>query len=69
MRFSANRFYIERYVKCVNCGTLIYESEASAAPVVDGRTYCSDWCVDWASNRDKRLTAAEQGGNWDIPPR
>ena len=24
MRFSGNRYYIERYVKCRNCGILIY---------------------------------------------
>jgi len=25
MRFSANGYYIERYVKCANCGLLIYD--------------------------------------------
>ena len=56
MRFSDNRFYIVKYVKCANCGMLVYgkgiEKELS------GKThlYCSDWCLEWA-----RLRATHDG--------
>ena len=29
MRFAPNHLYIEEYVKCVNCGVLIYEKAAA----------------------------------------
>ena len=33
MRFSANGYYIERYVKCATCGMLVYgEGIAGTAP-------------------------------------
>ena len=49
MRFAQNRLYVEAYIKCANCGVLIYEN----APVDDpAAIYCSDWCRDWAARRD-----------------
>ncbi len=52
MRFSENGFYIERYIKCDNCGMLIY-GEGLARESDDGepQLYCSDWCVEWARLR------------------
>ncbi|MFX3653909.1 MAG: hypothetical protein ACN6IW_00250 [Paracoccaceae bacterium] len=61
MKFSGNRFYIESYTKCANCGTLVYDDlpEDKARKVVaDGATYCSQWCVDWAQEREARRAAA-----------
>jgi N-methylhydantoinase B len=52
MRFSENGYYIERYVKCQNCGLLIYDQ---GLPVErEGRTllYCSEWCIEWARLRE-----------------
>jgi N-methylhydantoinase B len=51
MRFSENGFYIEKYLKCANCGLLVYGAGVTA--LVDGKKclYCSDWCVEWAALR------------------
>src|SRR6185312_6427836 len=49
MRFSENGFYIEKYLKCANCGLLVYGAGVTA--LVEGKKclYCSDWCVEWAA--------------------
>ena len=49
MRFSDNGYYIERYIKCDNCGVLIYQ-EAEAVNEED-RIYCTEWCQEWARLR------------------
>jgi N-methylhydantoinase B len=53
MRFSENGFYIEKYLKCANCGLLVYGAGVTA--LVDGKKclYCSDWCVEWAALRER----------------
>ena len=52
MRFSENGYYIEKYLKCANCGLLIYGQGIRAR---DGgpHLYCSDWCVEWAALRER----------------
>ncbi|WP_062204767.1 hypothetical protein [Aureimonas sp. AU12] len=59
MKFSANRMYVESYEKCQNCGILLYESAADKQDrqAIDGRIYCSAWCVDWAAERMARRLA------------
>lgn len=55
MRFAGNRLYIEEYIKCTNCGTLIYETDRPACvEIEDTGLFCSQWCVDWAAAREKR---------------
>jgi len=55
MRFADKRYYIEAYVKCANCGVLVYEEDTQAAAASRGGTvYCSDWCRDWAASHAKR---------------
>lgn len=56
MKFSQNGLYIERYLKCTNCGVLIYENDSGAegAREHDGGLFCSVWCVDWARQRAAR---------------
>ena len=54
MKFAPNRLYIEEYVKCTNCGVLIYEDRSkdkSATIVKNGKPYCSQWCLDWEHAR------------------
>ncbi|MEX2480251.1 MAG: hypothetical protein WD928_05255 [Gammaproteobacteria bacterium] len=51
MRFSDNGYYIERYVKCANCGMLIYDDGVTAPVAGEAQQYCSQWCVDWATAR------------------
>ncbi|MDH0572772.1 MULTISPECIES: hypothetical protein [Pseudomonas] len=58
MKFSENGLYIERYVKCANCGVLIYPQDADKKVKIDHKELCSDWCVTWAAEREKR--AAKQ---------
>jgi hypothetical protein len=50
MQFSDNGYYIERYIKCDNCGVLIYD-EGGVKADVKGKALllCSDWCVEWIS--------------------
>ena len=52
MKFSANGYYVERYLKCANCGMLVYdgglEGERHGKPAL----YCSDWCIEWTARRD-----------------
>ncbi|MEO1193920.1 MAG: hypothetical protein AAFY02_19345 [Pseudomonadota bacterium] len=55
MKFSANRLYVERYVKCQNCGILIYETDPDQVKGADGRLFCSDWCRDWDAKRPVRI--------------
>ena len=65
MKFSQNGLYIERYIKCVNCGVLIYEgTEDDVAKRVepDGSLFCSSWCVDWAREREARHGASQREG-------
>ena len=51
MRFSDNGYYIERYVKCDNCGVLIYDEGLKAETKEGPKLYCSDWCTEWAKMR------------------
>ena len=57
MKFSENGLYIERYVKCVNCGVLIYDKDAKDKQTRGGKDFCSDWCVQWSRNRLARTAA------------
>lgn len=57
MKFAPNRMYVESYNKCPNCGILLYEKPANATVEtvdVDGKTYCSAWCVAWEADRAAR---------------
>lgn len=62
MRLSAEGFYIEHYVKCANCGLLMYEEGVAAA---DGRDFCSSWCKQW----DAKRKAGEKHPVLPLPPR
>lgn len=52
MRFSTNGYYIERYVKCANCGMLIYDEGIKGQRHGKDCVYCSDWCIEWAGKYD-----------------
>jgi hypothetical protein len=61
MRFAPNHLYIEEYVKCANCGVLIYEERGSKKPQTvneDGKIYCSQWCIDWERARESEKPSA-----------
>ena len=53
MKFAQNGYYIEEYVKCTNCGVLIYET-GTAAHYLEGdkqSPYCTKWCIEWATQK------------------
>jgi N-methylhydantoinase B len=54
MRFSENGFYVESYVKCANCGMLIYDDGLPGQRHGEAVVFCSPWCVEWAALRDSR---------------
>jgi hypothetical protein len=62
MKFSHNGLYIERYIKCANCGVLLYEASAKEQAQHEGETYCSQWCIDWKIKRDERMRKAKSAG-------
>ena len=52
MRLSKNGYYVEKYVKCANCGLLIYDQGIGVER--DGKASCSarDWCIEWSRLRE-----------------
>ena len=51
MRFSDNGYYIERYIKCDNCGVLLYEDGIKDTINGETKQFCSEWCNQWALAR------------------
>ena len=54
MKFSGNGLYIEEYLKCANCGYLIYEADLDKSIKVGSKLFCSEWCNDWHDEREKK---------------
>jgi N-methylhydantoinase B len=52
VRFSENGYYVEKYVKCANCGLLIYGPGIKGKRNERPALFCSDWCVEWARLTD-----------------
>ncbi len=48
MSFSTNGYYVEKYIKCDNCGMLIH-GDGIKARADQPALFCSDWCVEWSS--------------------
>jgi hypothetical protein len=59
MKFAQNRLYIESYDKCPNCGLLLYESHTGTV-LKAGARYCSQWCVEWEADRNRRRAAERE---------
>ena len=49
MRFSRNGYYVEKYVKCDNCGELIYRGEILGTRGGKPAKFCSEWCLEWSA--------------------
>jgi N-methylhydantoinase B len=56
------RYYMDKYEKCANCGKLLYgEGFTTSLSNVPFR-FCSDWCKEWfVSRRDERAAGSEVG--------
>jgi N-methylhydantoinase B len=52
MRFSKNGYYIEKYVKCDNCGVLIYDEGKPVERNGKKFVFCEDWCAEWHELRE-----------------
>jgi N-methylhydantoinase B len=52
MRLSKNGYYVEKYVKCDNCGLLIYDQGISVERDGKAQLFCSDWCIEWSRLRE-----------------
>lgn len=52
MRFSDKGYYIEEYVKCANCGMLIYGQGIEGSRGGELALYCSAWCEEWSAMRE-----------------
>jgi 5-oxoprolinase (ATP-hydrolysing)/N-methylhydantoinase B len=67
MRFSDNGYYIEKYIKCDNCGVLIYDEGGQQGEIKgEPKLFCSDWCEKWATARadgieEPRIPLPKQG--------
>src|SRR5438046_1026511 len=51
MRFSENGYYVEKYLKCANCGLLVYGPGHTRELAGKTGLYCSQWCIEWAAKR------------------
>jgi 5-oxoprolinase (ATP-hydrolysing)/N-methylhydantoinase B len=51
MRLSRNGYYVEKYVKCDNCGLLIYDEGVTVERGGKAQLFCSDWCIEWSRLR------------------
>jgi N-methylhydantoinase B len=58
MKLSENGYYVERYIKCCNCGVLIHKDGISRGEGRASKIFCSDWCVDWYASRSETATPA-----------
>ena len=47
MKFSDNQYYIEKYIKCDNCGMLIY-GDGIKKQIGNKSLFCSQWCIEWS---------------------
>ena len=52
MKYSANRYYVEKYVKCDICGKTVFQEDwiIRESPNGGKKLYCSEWCVQWEKN-------------------
>jgi N-methylhydantoinase B len=58
MKLAESGFYVEQYIKCANCGKLIFSDgidiERNGRPAI----FCSDWCITWSARRDEGRSPA-----------
>ncbi len=52
MRFSPDGYYVESYVKCVNCGVLVYDAGTPGRRGTKPAMFCSAWCREWDALRE-----------------
>ncbi|MGE4248986.1 MAG: hydantoinase B/oxoprolinase family protein [Parvibaculaceae bacterium] len=54
MKFSTSGYHVERYVKCANCGKLIFAGGIARDVTGASARFCSQWCIDWLVAREAR---------------
>lgn len=58
MRLSDNGYYVEKYLKCRNCGELIHDDGITAAAGEGTAIFCSEWCIAWWTRRESGVAPA-----------
>jgi len=61
MRFSENGYYIESYLKCANCGVLIYDEGVEPETQTENASlrFCTPWCREWHAQRAAGIESPE----------
>ena len=58
MKFAHNGYYIEKYIKCDNCGVLIYDDGIKPKTQdVNDELYCSEWCREWREAKQQGVAS------------
>lgn len=58
MKFAHNGYYIEKYIKCDNCGVLIYDDGIKPQGDQFGdELYCSEWCREWRAEKQSGVAS------------
>jgi hypothetical protein len=66
MRFSENGYYIEAYVKCDNCGVLIYDDGlTSESELQRDLIFCTPWCIEWHAQAAAGIAQPVVEGEFD----
>ncbi|MGB1884582.1 MAG: hypothetical protein ACPHUF_11810 [Gammaproteobacteria bacterium] len=66
MRFAESGYYIEKYVKCENCGVLVYHEGVEHPNVSDADdVFCSQWCVAWYDAKQRGEENPQVGLEFD----
>ncbi|MGR8950482.1 MAG: hypothetical protein ACU84Q_20760 [Gammaproteobacteria bacterium] len=60
MKFAHNGYYIEKYIKCDNCGLLIYgDGIKPGSSALGDEIYCSNWCREWRAEKHQGVASPE----------
>jgi len=59
---SWQRYYVDKYDKCANCGKLLYGEGFTARIGEQPLRFCSDWCQQWYIEVRRAGSAAGRGG-------
>jgi len=55
MKYSSNKYFVEKYEKCCVCGKLLYsDKKIMLNPEGKEAMYCSDWCHDWEMKQKEK---------------
>lgn len=56
MKLSPNKYYVEKYLKCRNCGALLF---AGQTHVGSETLFCSAWCNEWSAQKARGIASPQ----------